>query len=266
MFTMKCVLLVSLCVVGALAHQEQSNSGFRMIRKIYNYCENSEEIFRCLKEQAVKITDRAIKLQNIPVVDGITVIRRKDIDDARAFNSVVLTDDQIKTMTSQDLDEALAEKTARFLDTHEVSMSVANMLGQSGDGESISRMIEEGRGKLKKYIGPILTAIAIKGGFVAMAFQAIAMIAGKALLIGKIALVLSAIIGLKKLVSGGEAHEKTTYEIVKHPQVSQSHTYSSSHFGGGDYETSGAGGHYRRSLEDNMVAQERAFRAQVPRS
>lgn len=70
--------------------------------------------------------------------------------------------------------------------------------------------------------------------------------------IGKIALVISAIIGLRKLVSP-EGHEKTTYEIVKHPHVQQSHSYSSSH---GEYDAheGGGAGQYHRSFdyEENM--------------
>ena len=92
----------------------------------------------------------------------------------------------------------------------------------------------------------------MKGGMLAMAYKGIALLAGKALLVAKIALVLSAVIGLKKLVgSGGD--EKVTYEIVKHPHVSHAHTYSHEHFGGGGhYDSSGGGGdHYRRSLDPN---------------
>ena len=84
----------------------------------------------------------------------------------------------------------------------------------------------------------------------AMAYKGVALLAGKALLVAKVALVLSAVIGLKKLVgSGGE--EKVTYEIVKHPHISHSHSYSHEHLGGGGhYDSSGGGGdHYRRSLE-----------------
>lgn len=106
-----------------------------------------------------------------------------------------------------------------------------------------------GRAKLKKYGGALLVGLLMKGTMMAMAYKGVALLAGKALLVAKIALVLSAIIGLKKLVgSGGD--EKVTYEIVKHPQVSHAHTYSSEHYGGGHYDVSGGGGdHYRRSME-----------------
>lgn len=55
---------------------------------------------------------------------------------------------------------------------------------------------------------------------------------------------ISAIIGLKKLVAP-EGHEKTTYEIVKHPHIQQSHSYSSSH---GEFDGH-EGGQYHRSFD-----------------
>ena len=48
----------------------------------------------------------------------------------------------------------------------------------------------------------------------------LALLAFKALLIGKIALVLSAIIGLKKLL---DSKHHQTYEVVSHPHHSEEH-------------------------------------------
>ena len=91
----------------------------------------------------------------------------------------------------------------------------------------------------------------MKGGLVAIGLKALALLAGKALIVAKIALVLSAIVGLSKLAGGGH-EEKTTYEVIKHPHISHSHTHSSSYMDGGHghYESSGHGHeHYKRSLE-----------------
>lgn len=64
--------------------------------------------------------------------------------------------------------------------------------------------------------------------------------------------------GLKKLVQPAN-HEKTTYEIVKHPHVQQSHSYSGGH---GDFESEG--GQYHRSLGSNdMLMQDRAYRGHL---
>ena len=123
-------------------------------------------------------------------------------------------------------------------------------------------LFTQGRAKMKKYGGAVLLGLLMKGGMMAMAYKAVALLAGKALMVAKIALVLSSIIALKKLVSSG-GDEKVTYEIVKHPHVTHSHSYSSEHYGGGGhFDSSGGGGdHYRRSME-TMYPHMLAYRAQ----
>lgn len=83
----------------------------------------------------------------------------------------------------------------------------------------------------------------MKGTLGAMGFGALALIAGKALMTGLLALMLSAIIGLKSLASHGE--KKTTYEIVSKPVYTSSHTHSSEEHHGHGFGHSG----YGRSLD-----------------
>ncbi|XP_041985531.1 uncharacterized protein LOC121737865 [Aricia agestis] len=234
-----------ICLILASASADPG----KLVGKIYDSCAHSQEITKCFKIQAAKLMDRAARMSNLQILDGVTLVR----DEARNFPST-LPDGDLNSLSSDEVDKLLAASTSKLLSNHRVVISPARVSAEMG------RSFEESRGKMKKMMGPILAGVALKGGFLMMAFQAIALIAGKALLIGKIALLLSAIIGLKKLVSNGEAHEKTTYEIVKHPQVSQSHTYSSSHYGS-DFDATGPGGHYRRSVEDEAAAQERAYSA-----
>lgn len=81
----------------------------------------------------------------------------------------------------------------------------------------------------------------MKGTLGALGFGALAMLAGKALMTGLMALMLSAIVGLKSLASGGD--KKTTYEIVSKPVYTASHSHSSEEHHGGHY------GGYGRSLD-----------------
>ncbi|XP_061723419.1 uncharacterized protein LOC133529667 [Cydia pomonella] len=226
-------------------------AGMKLLGRMYDTCEKSQEIVKCFKIQAAKLVDRAARMDSLPIIDGISLVSRSEAQ--RAFPSS-LPEGDLNSLESDQVDKYLQLATSKLIQTHRVIISPTSV------GADMGRSMNEARSKLKKMIGPIIAGVAIKGGFLAIAFQAIALIAGKALLIGKIALLLSAIIGLKKLVSGGEAHEKTTYEIVKHPQVSHSQTYSSSHYGN-DFDTTGPGGHYRRSVEDEAAAQDRAYRA-----
>lgn len=114
-----------------------------------------------------------------------------------------------------------------------------------------------------------MMAMALKAAaLLPLALGAIAMIAGKALLVGKIALVISAIIGLKKLLSN---QKHVTYEVVSHPHHTSSHISHEDHGGyggggggggdfGGGYGSSGHG--WARSLPQD--AHEIAYRAHQP--
>ncbi|OWR45561.1 uncharacterized protein LOC116774707 [Danaus plexippus] len=245
------IIVLCFCVFLGSTSADSLETGVKFIRRLYDNCENSQEILKCFKIQAAKLVGRAARAETLPILDGIYL--KRTTDQGRAFPSTI-PESNLNSLNSNEVDELLDIEIGNLIKTHRVVISPSKV------GVDIGRSMNEARSKLKKMMGPILAGVAIKGGFLAIAFQAIAIIAGKALLIGKIALLLSAIIGLKKLVAGGEAHEKTTYEIVKHPQVSQSHTYSSSHYGS-DFDTTGPGGHYRRSVEEEAAAQERAYRA-----
>ncbi|KAJ8972948.1 hypothetical protein NQ317_004372 [Molorchus minor] len=95
---------------------------------------------------------------------------------------------------------------------------------------SVPRLLEVGRKKDKDQgsNGALYWALAIKGSFLAMAYQGIAVMSGLALVMGKMALLLSAILGLKKLVSSN-SQEATTLEIVKQPKYTEQHSYSDSY-------------------------------------
>lgn len=91
-----------------------------------------------------------------------------------------------------------------------------------------------GRGKKhKKKKSHIMMAIMmVKGTLIALMFKGLAFLAGTALVVSKIALVLASLIAVKKLFSSPPP-EKTTYEIVKTPVVTHSHEYSHHGYSGG---------------------------------
>lgn len=57
---------------------------------------------------------------------------------------------------------------------------------------------------------PLLLA----GTFIPIAYGALALLAGKALIVSKLALVLASIIGIKKLVSSSSGHHESSHEVV----------------------------------------------------
>jgi hypothetical protein len=69
--------------------------------------------------------------------------------------------------------------------------------------------------KNKKGSGLLLIPLFMAGTLIPIALGGLALLAGKALIISKLALVLAGIIGLKKLFSGaGGHHHESTYQVV----------------------------------------------------
>lgn len=78
----------------------------------------------------------------------------------------------------------------------------------------LQRSLEEGRGKKKKSSGLLLLPLILGGTLVPLALGALALLAGKALIVSKLALVLAAIIGIKKLLSGSGGHDSGHVEVI----------------------------------------------------
>lgn len=70
-----------------------------------------------------------------------------------------------------------------------------------------------GGGKDKKNGHYIMIPLLLASTMVPLAFGALALLAGKALIVSKLALALASIIGIKKLISGGHHHE-SAHEVV----------------------------------------------------
>lgn len=228
----------------------------------------------CLKYKFFSFVDKMIgQKESFSISDGVTVVRSTDVP--------------AETGAPRALDPL--SRLKRYLETHNLRIDVKgseviDVVSSAGRAleDTVSSFtddneVDEGRGKKKKaakILGPLMAALALKlMALMPLAIGAIALIAGKALLIGKLALVLSAIIGLKKLLS---QQKHVTYEVVAHPHHTSSHTSShdyggTSGYGGdsGGYSSGGgsaggsAGGHgggWGRSIE----AQSLAYSAQKP--
>lgn len=226
----------------------------------------------CLKYKFFSYVDKMIgQKDNFALTDGVTVVKTSDI---------------VETGAPRALDPV--SKLKSYLDTHSLRVEVkaSDVIDTvTGVGRALEDTVssfvedneveEEGRGKKKKaakILGPLMAALALKMmAIMPLAMGAIALIAGKALLIGKLALVLSAVIGLKKLMS---QQKHVTYEVVAHPHHTSSHTSShdyggTSGYGGdsGGYSSSGggaSGGGHSSGWGRSLDAQSMAYTAQKP--
>lgn len=287
------LLIVAVCSVTSSSDYDttatHSGRGFlndngltRTVHHILNQCLNKDDVVWCFKVQGAKLMGRALKFQNINIIEGVALVKKNDSDLRTGRSSVVdlkLNNRDLENLSMKSLDSLLMERFLSFMRSRQLQVNMPRLLnfGKLNSQDIWQNIMDffnlntssgeeaEGRKKKddKKYLGPFIAAVMLKAAILKMAYHSIAIVAGKALIVGKIALIISAIIGLKKLVSS-EGGEKTTYEIVKHPQVQQSHTYSSSH--AGEYEGHEGGSSYHRSMDDEMMMQDKAYNAWVPSS
>ncbi|CAD6993249.1 uncharacterized protein LOC101452265 [Ceratitis capitata] len=245
---------------------------------IYSDCLRKDSV-SCVKYKLFNFVDKVLSArEQFSLTDGVTVVRSPDAPVNEAARSI----------SGDESFESLAlNRISGFLNTHTIKVElkgadIVQAVSSTGRAlEDVSESLfggnddpnapEESRGKKKKaakILGPILALVALKAAaLLPLLLGAIALIAGKALLIGKIALVLSAVIGLKKLLSQ-EKH--VTYEVVAHPHHSSSHSVSHDSYGSGYSADAGASGSYGSSGHGgwgrSLDAQDLAYAAQKPQA
>lgn len=175
------IILVAL-LANATVTSSTTENAVRAMKKIYSVCESSEELFKCMKVQALKLTDRALKLPTIKITDGLSLVKKEDALESRSLSQTDFDNEKAMKMTSGQVDDMIVDHINSFMDSHQVAVNVPRLLSSV----ETPRLVEEGRKKMKKYMGPFIAALALKGGILTMVYHSIAIVAGKALIIGNI--------------------------------------------------------------------------------
>ncbi|KAF4523424.1 hypothetical protein B566_EDAN007896 [Ephemera danica] len=223
----------------------------------------------CLKLDLVNLVDRLARQESYQVLPSINMVRHDNEEQQQGEGRSAQSDstDAVMEAVAQDgpeaaetrLDGLLLDRVSRYLDTHAISVrlfdddTLAKMrkVGQEVADKYGFLSAQTGRGKDKKGGGALLMGLMMmKATLGALGFGAIAALAGKALLVGMLSMMLSAIVGLKSLASGGGG-KAVTYEIISKPVYSHAHSHSHEHseHGGGGY---GGGGGYSHGRSFNV--------------
>ncbi|KAG6795108.1 hypothetical protein HZU73_09558 [Apis mellifera caucasica] len=203
--------------------QQESSFAYAQSRneyaRLFDKCAAERNAFDCLKRRALEILDSAIKDDTVYVLNEYVSIGRDPSAAARNIDRSFK-----ENGTELSLDQMLDNKFHEYISSRNVKLTIP------GDAFQGRKKKDKGYGAL------IMGAMAVGAMMAQLAYGKIAFIAGTALLTAKIALVLSAIIGLKKLVSshGGGGHE------VIYATGSEHH----GSYGGGGY-----GGGWQRAME-----------------
>ncbi|XKL63310.1 hypothetical protein PGB90_005674 [Kerria lacca] len=210
-------------------------SDLKHVYRVYEECA-SKELGPCLKIKFITALDRLSRKIELPIIEGISLIKDEKLDNGNEMDNEVLEATLPRSLEEKDvkLDEIIVDKIVNFFSSRSLQFKLSGIKALQRSFQDV----EDGRGKKGKYNSLMLIPLMMGGSMIPMALGTLALLAGKALIIAKLALTLSLIIGLKKLLSHDD---HGSYQVVSH-----------------------GGGHYRRSLQDDEAAQAAAYRAYIP--
>ncbi|XP_039450537.1 uncharacterized protein LOC120429546 [Culex pipiens pallens] len=248
----KCLLVISCLASVCLAHsasaaqsinsntiddgqqdgqQQTPRSGsylgeIKYLYKTYQDCASSD-VSTCLKLKLFTILDRVARsLKDFKISEGIKFVRDQEVP---IDSTPVKSEAQLETELPRSMDEKerslnsmLFDKVLSFFQTHtlqvkfpsseEIKRSMEEVRGQGGFGGGSGGI--GGKDKDKKNGHWIMIPLLLGSTLVPLAFGALALLAGKALIVSKLALALASIIGIKKLISSGGGHHESAHEVV----------------------------------------------------
>ncbi|RVE43864.1 hypothetical protein evm_011480 [Chilo suppressalis] len=200
--------VLSLLLVLSFATARE-DMGVRYVMRLYEDCQRAEGVLPCLKKKAILFFDRAARMESIPLIDGIDILKASEPEVSPiSENDIESSLPRNLADKNEALTDMLWDRIASFANSRTVQLSLPRITGQD-----LNKGVEEGRGKMKKMMGMMMMGASMKmAAMIPLAIAGLFLLAGKALIVSKIALLLSGIIALKKLMSqkgggGGGGHE-----------------------------------------------------------
>ncbi|XP_049880856.1 uncharacterized protein LOC126377204 [Pectinophora gossypiella] len=215
---MKSILLLLACIAVAAAKPAGSEEGdvVSSVLGVVKSCAE-EDVSLCLKERALKYVENLNTAREVSLTDGISLIGNGSPRSARSFEPLA---EEPKVRENQ-VEGRLLDAAADFLENHVIQLRVPK-----STVEDVKRSLEEGRGKKKKLkqLIPIFALLQLKiQSLIPLFLGIIAFAAVKGLMLAKAALLASALVLLKKLLSKHEHHE--SYEVVAHPHHEEHYSH-----------------------------------------
>ncbi|XP_062124099.1 uncharacterized protein LOC133837379 [Drosophila sulfurigaster albostrigata] len=186
-----------------------------LVYRIYQQC-TGENMAVCLKLKLLTGLEKAFRsAKTLSLFEGVQFVASGEEMQKRAHLPPISEQDIEAVLPrgidakDQVLNSMIMKRLGSFLQDHTLQIKFPDM--RDADSNSI-----EGRKKKdKKGSGAyIMIPLLLGGTIVPIAYGALAMLAGKALIVSKLALVLASIIGIKKLLSGGGGGKESSHEVV----------------------------------------------------
>ncbi|XP_018321603.1 DEAD-box ATP-dependent RNA helicase 7-like [Agrilus planipennis] len=223
----------------------------RLAVKVLDECSRSDGFSLCMKKRALTVLDRLGRMDKFTLFQGLDLVR---VDGVRTTDNTI-SEDQLEKSLPRSADEKETALNTMLMDKLTTLMNSRNLQFTMPIADDESGL-EEGRKKKGNMMSGMMIGIAGKmAAMIPIAIAGLFLLAGKALITAKIALLLSGIIALKKLFasknSGGGGGGGG----------GGGHGGWQSGGGGGGWQSSG-GGWDKRSLE---TGHKLAYKAYSPK-
>ncbi|XP_058460334.1 uncharacterized protein LOC131435996 [Malaya genurostris] len=185
-----------------VAHSNKNeNSWFTgelsVLQKVYDDCQDKQDFTGCLKGKALTAISRAIDMESVQLVDGISLVKQEVAEK----ESIPLLGDARALSGLGEVDRSILDKLNKFFQTHSLRIDMQKQDGVARGNKN---------NKHHRYlIAAFLTAMGIAGP---IGLKVLAAVAGKALVISKVALTIAGIIALKKIFAH-DHHEETSFQV-----------------------------------------------------
>jgi hypothetical protein len=134
------------------------DGSWNFMMKLLDDCADKDFI-SCMGVKLVTAIDRAEKMSDIKVVDGVSLVKTQDLDDGRSARAL-LTEEEVQNSLDHDpaqktsrLLEFLVEVASRFFKSHVIQFKLPQLTQ-----DDVQRAFEEGKSRTES---PILTSLKI---------------------------------------------------------------------------------------------------------
>ncbi|KAH8403069.1 hypothetical protein KR222_003890 [Zaprionus bogoriensis] len=174
-----------------------------LVRRVYDDCRDKSDFISCLKQKALHGLSRALDQDSIKIVDGLVLEKQNQSDSDSVIGSLT---DARQFGNLAPLDRALLIKADKLMRTHALKIDMDLDLDANASVGRDGKKKKSKDGHMKYIVAALLTAMGIAGP---LGLKALAAIAGKALIISKVALTIASMIALKKLFSHDHSEESS---------------------------------------------------------
>jgi len=137
-------------VKGKSIPGDEGNLNFMM--KLLDDCAD-KDFFSCMGVKLVTAMDRAEKIPDIKIVDGVSLVKTQDTDDGRSGRAL-LTEEEVQNSLDHDpaqktsrLLEFLVEVASRFFKSHVIQFKLPQL-----SPDDVQRAFQEGKSKAESLI------------------------------------------------------------------------------------------------------------------